>query len=1428
MSEVRRDILLAIRSEFNQSGFSQANTALSALEKRINDLNSKLKISIGFAGISGADSELSRLAGVVKSASGAARSGEADFKRFSEALLAQEKRAGAVTEKVREYQKTLASGKQRTTSVFEGGGVSASFTRETGASTVGIDFRKTPQGELSKAQDAAIREDIIRERKRATQLRESQEEAATKARVDALRVVNQDNAIRDAAAKDDVIREKTRQAKLAEAHEAGLRESVTRAKREVRERNAIRAEADREDQTRSRNRRSFEEVASQPGVTTKAGPVRVTESGALVRDTSILDERGRLLGRMNAETGRLTLSQRDLNKEVGKSGDSFQNAAGKVLLWTLATGAVIGTLGAIRNGITVFAQAEQDTIRLERVGRGFGASQDEIRQKSAQVTEEILRLKSSFGQSGSEAADAAVVFARLGLSANETLLAVRTSMLAANVAGIGAADAAKLLASAMSQFQLSARDLPDLLNKLNTLENTTRITTNDLLQSISRTGGVFREAGGSFEQLSAITAIVGQTTGRTGAEIGNALKTIATRLGETSVQAKVFQRSGVVIAGLSGQLKPIDQILADLVVRFQSLSDAEKAEITTSVAGARQRNILQSALDNYFQVQGSVIRQLQSAGSAEEENALVLGTLSSKVNQLLAAFEQLAVTIGNSGLGAALKGIIGFLTTLVRGFAEFGTAGGVAFTLLGTIIAGLVLKSVLSASFAFLGLASSVRNASNATLQFVAVQSAAQANALKGVGSNAALAASYIAVGRAAQTAAAGAGAAGAAATGAGLLARAAAALTGPIGIAVTALSIAATAGAFFLGNNSQASQEDRINDDDIRAGSKVKLAENQVKGAEESIRFAQNAQRTLQAIEDQEAKGVQVSKSNLDTKRQIYQNITQLFGLTTSEIEKANAAELKSADITAIVERAKRKEIEETENLRKALQEKALVAARQQIGEVEKLAALKINRKNLLSARDDAAAAEDGSGGGLFLAGIQSQLADLDKQIAASEARLAGFREKTNESLKEATKPQEDKDAELKFQTLKAFKRELSDLEKQAKIKFLIDTELAEKSTDRVNAELAQTISLLHSLENRKETIPIAAVEQREEIEGEIEKLGDKANELLARRTLEGMRDSIKKARDIFSNEFKRGLSLRDELTNLSVSGGPEINKDIRQAEARIKAERDTVTALEAALTKSRQAPDNEGAGDRANRVSRAAEIENQLLQARERLQDKVVDKTQAQLRTMQRIGEEQRRQLDSTRKELAGLSDEELLKTRILASRVQSGQQKPFSQEQFLNLDQGTRGLVSRFDNLFPGRQLTPDLRLGFENSAFLKQERPPLEDPAFEAFRAKATSTIDQPLQAVLGQDSRIIQAERVILQNNGAAPRGDEPPEAARAVAQPPAGALNIAVKLDGVEVPLDRITSALSVLVVQEMQKYMSNSVQKVERTIKSNAPVRSR
>jgi len=1407
-NEIRRDILLALRSESNLSAIDAAIAKVAALERRVAEANGRLKLTVQVTGTENLGGALNNAASGIQKATKAARDAKADFTNFGKLLTDREKELGIVADRVKEVQRVLKSGEVRTTKTLAGPGLTASFTKETGVSSVAVDFRKTPAAVQARQEAELLK---LYGQQRVKDAREAARQEADLNKQYGQQRVRENRLIQNQQA--DYFRD------------YGKRR-VAEFKQQQREETEAFDSALREKQKRERFSQNFNSIRQRPGVREAFGPERFTQSGELVRDRLLVDEAGKIVAKLNAETGRATASTRLLNQETKNTGDTFQNAAGKVLLWTLATSAVLGTFNAIRAGGRAFIEAEQAQIRLERVGRGFGKGQEVIAQGAQTVSSEILRMKVAFGQTGDEAQEAAVIFARLGLSQTETLEAVRVSLLASNVAGIGAADAARLLASAMAQFQLSARELPDLLNKLNTLENNNRITTDDLLQSISRTGGVFREAGGSFEQLAAITAVVGQSTGRTGAEIGNALKTIVTRLGEAKNQAKVFEQSGVGIRNVVGQFKPLDQILSDLVVKFQSLSDAQKADITTTIAGARQRNILQAALDNYFNIQGQVIQQLNSAKSAEEENARVLSTLAAKITSLKAAFEQLAVSIGQSGLGDLLKTLIGFLTNMVRGFAELGTVGGLALTAIGATISGLILKSVLAASLEFLSLSRSIQTASNAQLQFVATSSAQQAASLRGVAANQALAASYQ---RLAQASTAASAAAGTATAG---LATRALALLGPIGTAIAVATAAISAIALIRGSTSPQSRQEQAREQNARSEERIKTSENRVESFKQNIRFAENAAKALKAIEDAELSGAGVTKTAGKTREQIYSNIIKLHGLTGDEISKASRKELKAADVTIIAERLKQQAIRETQKLRDEVQQQIDSSGRRQVQAAGELEALRGEKRRIEAELSSARRNPTARG---RERGARDSLAAINKEIEKKAKELEDLRAATDKLIERRDGPKEEPKFEQDFTDIDQLKEDLDFIEKKTKLRFIIETDLAERSIDRIDTELKQTKALIDAFETRAAAIPDEAVEQRKEAKEQIDKLRDKEAELTERRNAEQLKEGIKKAADEFKNRFQRGLNLRDKIAEFLAGDGPEDTRDIDRAEARINAEKQTIAELENRLKASReQKPSADVAAEAQRRISEH-ELENQLIAAKERLNDRVNDKTEAQLETMRKIRQEQQKQAEETRKELSGLSDIELIRVRIFAQRVKEGQVEKPNQAEFLNFNQETRKFITKFDELFPGKAIAPNLDLGFGPEAFsrnvnLTQDRLPLSQQE-QNIRRSLVGAIGADPENIGGAAQRSLEnlrlnARQVILQG----PQEIPVPPAAKGVSAPPPGALNIDLNLNGLEVPADKIVNLIGLEVRRVAQEIVDGAVQRGEKAIAAgfSAPVRSR
>jgi len=387
-----------------------------------------------------------------------------------------------------------------------------------------------------------------------------------------------------------------------------------------------------------------------------------------------------------------------LRESMTKMGDSISNVIKKVGLWMLGTTLVIGSIRGLQSMLKTFTEVEAETFHLMRVGRGFGESQEEIAKGAVWLRDELMRLKVELGSVGTQAFEAAITFARLGMTEREVAEATRVALLAQNIAEMGAADAAKYLAAAMTQFKLSVADLPRVLDEANALSNKYRVTTQDLFESVAVAGAIYRDAGGSLEQLMATTAAVAQATGKTGKEIGNAFKTIASRIHSASHATTVFRITGVRLRELDGSLKPINQALGEVIASFGKLTDAQKADVSQALAGIRQRNVLTVALDTYYQAQMAILRQYEDVNSAERENELSMETLKKQTDQMTASFEQLG-TAGFGAIQGPLKNLVDAIASTVTGMNESGISAVVfaaALTALVFILTNFILKTMLA------------------------------------------------------------------------------------------------------------------------------------------------------------------------------------------------------------------------------------------------------------------------------------------------------------------------------------------------------------------------------------------------------------------------------------------------------------------------------------------------------------------------------------------------------------------------------------------------------------------------------------------------------------------------------------------------------------------------------------------------------------
>lgn len=394
------------------------------------------------------------------------------------------------------------------------------------------------------------------------------------------------------------------------------------------------------------------------------------------------------------QVDRLAKSLRGAREETAKLGRNIIDNTIHVTTWASGVAILYGSLNLAQAGFAAFLDTGAQAARLDQVFRGVGGSTQEL-------VGDVLALASAERRLRGEALEAAIAWSRLGLTRQEINKAVKVSLQAANVAEISAADATEQLAAVMVAFRLNVDDLASVLGQLNQVSNTYRVTNRDLLAGIARTGGVAKQAGLDLAQLIGIIGAGVGATGQSGENIGNAVKTIITKLGNPGLQERLQNQFQLNLTTDTGDLKAMSQILADLYVRYQDLNEAQRASLRFQVAGAFQSSRLAAILDSYVKAQTLAVHAQLNLNSAQEENQKIIATLQANLQGLVAELERFASTQPVfRGAGAGLNEFVQFLRHLLDVSNNFPTITTLFLGTLGLMGAKLSLVAVQTAQAA--------------------------------------------------------------------------------------------------------------------------------------------------------------------------------------------------------------------------------------------------------------------------------------------------------------------------------------------------------------------------------------------------------------------------------------------------------------------------------------------------------------------------------------------------------------------------------------------------------------------------------------------------------------------------------------------------------------------------------------------------------
>ena len=314
------------------------------------------------------------------------------------------------------------------------------------------------------------------------------------------------------------------------------------------------------------------------------------------------------------------------------------------------------SLGLIREAQQLLSQAIRYNIELNKEMIKVQVLQVE----GARTTEEIYSLARGYnelakqmGVSTIEVAKGSVEWMRQGKTIEETTELLKSSVMLGVLGNLDLASSTEYLTSVLNGYQMEASEAVSVVDKLIAVDNVAATSAMELAVALKYVSATAADAGVTFEQLVSYIGTISSVTRQKGEMIGQALKTIFTRMQD--IKAGAIDEEGMGINNVALALERVDvklmetetefrdmgEVLEELAGKWNTLNEVEQANIAKAVAGVRQQNMFRILMANMTQALELQAVQFAATGLAAERYDVYLQGLEAAGGKLKAAFEGL-------------------------------------------------------------------------------------------------------------------------------------------------------------------------------------------------------------------------------------------------------------------------------------------------------------------------------------------------------------------------------------------------------------------------------------------------------------------------------------------------------------------------------------------------------------------------------------------------------------------------------------------------------------------------------------------------------------------------------------------------------------------------------------------------------------------
>lgn len=360
---------------------------------------------------------------------------------------------------------------------------------------------------------------------------------------------------------------------------------------------------------------------------------------------------------------------------------------------------LFGMGAMINTAIRGLKDMYQNVVSIDSAMTELRKVTNETEQSYSRFLNSASKRSVELGTTISDYINSTASFARLGFSLvdSQELAEVANiyNVVGDEVKNIDAASSSVI--STLQAFGIEASNAMSIVDKFNEVGNNFAISSGGIGEALTRSASSMAAANNTLDETIALITAA-NTVVQDPESVGTAFKTISMRIRgatteleeaglETEGMAKSTAKLREEIKALSGvdimlnenTFKSTYQILEELSVKWQDLTDIQRASITELIAGKRQGNVISSIMSNFDIAQKALQTSLESEGSAMAEHEKWMDSIEARVNQLKAAWEGLSNSFLDSGFvkGAVsgLTEIAEAITTVIDHIGTLGTIG---------------------------------------------------------------------------------------------------------------------------------------------------------------------------------------------------------------------------------------------------------------------------------------------------------------------------------------------------------------------------------------------------------------------------------------------------------------------------------------------------------------------------------------------------------------------------------------------------------------------------------------------------------------------------------------------------------------------------------------------------------------------------------